>query len=117
MSHASRTSGANGTSRQFRSSGATSRCLHLWRVLHPPIPLWIATEGSMDGRTCENVGVTTNTGRRAAAIMFTDVERFAETLERIGDEAAHRLLKTHNMIVRSRLPAHGGRELKSMGGW
>jgi adenylate cyclase len=47
--------------------------------------------------------------------MFTDIERFTETLERIGDDAAHRLLQTHNMIVRSRLAANAGRELKSMG--
>ncbi len=58
---------------------------------------------------------TAKVERRAAAIMFTDIERFTETLERLGDEAAHRLLKTHNMIVRSRLAAHAGRELKSMG--
>jgi class 3 adenylate cyclase len=60
-------------------------------------------------------GVTGEPMRRAAAIMFTDIERFTETTERLGDAAAHRLLMTHNMIVRSRLGAHSGRELKSMG--
>jgi class 3 adenylate cyclase len=59
--------------------------------------------------------VTKAPPRRAAAIMFTDIERFTETTERLGDAAAHRLLMTHNMIVRSRLAAHSGRELKSMG--
>jgi class 3 adenylate cyclase len=53
--------------------------------------------------------------RRAAAIMFTDIEGFTEVIERLGDAAAHRLLKTHNMIVRSRVTGHSGRELKAMG--
>jgi class 3 adenylate cyclase len=47
--------------------------------------------------------------------MFTDIEGFTETTERLGDAGAHRLLMTHNMIVRSRLAAHRGRELKTMG--
>ncbi len=47
--------------------------------------------------------------------MFTDIERFTETTERLGDENAHRLLMTHNMIVRSRVGSHNGRELKTMG--
>jgi class 3 adenylate cyclase len=53
--------------------------------------------------------------RRAAAIMFTDIEGFTEATERLGDADAHRLLMTHNMIVRSRLAGFKGRELKSMG--
>lgn len=52
---------------------------------------------------------------RAAAIMFTDIEGFTETTERLGDAEAHRLLMTHDFIVRSRLPAHNGRELKTLG--
>ena len=60
--------------------------------------------------------LTTNViARRAAAIMFTDIERFTQTIERLGDELAHRLLMTHNMIVRSRVASHNGRELKTMG--
>jgi class 3 adenylate cyclase len=47
--------------------------------------------------------------------MFTDIERFTETTERLGDEHAHRLLQTHNIIVRARVAAHNGREIKSMG--
>jgi class 3 adenylate cyclase len=53
--------------------------------------------------------------RRAAAILFTDIERFTETTERLGDALAHRLLMTHNTIVRMRVTAHKGRELKTMG--
>lgn len=59
--------------------------------------------------------MSSGTARRAAAIMFTDIEGFTETLERLGDAAGHKLLMTHNMIVRSRLSGHSGRELKSMG--
>jgi adenylate cyclase len=58
---------------------------------------------------------TAGPDRRAAAIMFTDLERFTETIERLGDVQAHQLLMTHNMIVRSRVTAHNGRELKTMG--
>jgi class 3 adenylate cyclase len=53
--------------------------------------------------------------RRAAAIMFTDLERFTETIERLGDVQAHQLLMTHNMLVRTRVTSHNGRELKTMG--
>jgi class 3 adenylate cyclase len=47
--------------------------------------------------------------------MFTDIEGFTETTERLGDAEAHRLLMTHDVIVRSRLAAHNGRELKTLG--
>ena len=47
--------------------------------------------------------------------MFTDLERFTETIERLGDVQAHQLLMTHNMLVRSRVTSHSGRELKTMG--
>jgi class 3 adenylate cyclase len=58
---------------------------------------------------------TAGPDRRAAAIMFTDLERFTETIERLGDVQAHQLLMTHNMMIRSRVTAHNGRELKTMG--
>lgn len=58
---------------------------------------------------------TAGPDRRAAAIMFTDLERFTETIERLGDVQAHQLLMTHNMLVRSRVTSHNGRELKTMG--
>ena len=60
--------------------------------------------------------LTTNViSRRGAAIMFTDIVAFTETVERLGDEYAHRLLMTHNMIIRSRVASNNGRELKTMG--
>jgi adenylate cyclase len=71
--------------------------------------------------TAEDHGVrpvefaTAGADRRAAAIMFTDLERFTETIERLGDSQAHQLLLRHNMIVRARVTAHKGRELKTMG--
>lgn len=54
-------------------------------------------------------------GRRAAAIMFTDIEGFTGMTERLGDIEMHRRLMTHDVIVRSRLTAHNGRELKNLG--
>jgi adenylate cyclase len=58
---------------------------------------------------------TAGPDRRAAAIMFTDLERFTETIERLGDVQAHQLLMTHNMLIRARVTSHKGRELKTMG--
>lgn len=47
--------------------------------------------------------------------MFTDIEGFTEMTERLGDVEAHRRLMTHDVIVRSRLAAQNGRELKNLG--
>ncbi len=47
--------------------------------------------------------------------MFTDIEGFTEMTERLGDVEMHRRLMAHDIIVRSRLAAHNGRELKNLG--
>ena len=52
--------------------------------------------------------------RRLAAIMFTDMVGFTALSQR--DEAlALRLLEEHREIVRSHLPRHNGREVKTIG--
>jgi class 3 adenylate cyclase len=52
--------------------------------------------------------------RRLAAIMFTDMVSFSALAQR--DEAlALELLEEHRRIVRSLLPTHGGREVKTTG--
>jgi class 3 adenylate cyclase/pimeloyl-ACP methyl ester carboxylesterase len=48
-------------------------------------------------------------------ILFTDMERNTELLQRLGDERWRALLREHERITRARLAAHGGSEIKTMG--
>jgi adenylate cyclase len=48
-------------------------------------------------------------------ILFTDMERNTELLQRLGDERWRALLREHERITRSRLAAHGGTEIKTTG--
>ncbi len=48
-------------------------------------------------------------------IVFTDVERSTETLERLGEDLWFELIKTHNDLVRSTVAKHGGTVVKSQG--
>ncbi len=48
-------------------------------------------------------------------IMFTDIENFTPTYERLGDVRAQEVLHTHNAIVREQVGAHQGFEVKSQG--
>lgn len=48
-------------------------------------------------------------------ILFTDMERNTELLQRLGDDRWRALLREHERITRTRLAAHGGSEIKTMG--
>lgn len=48
-------------------------------------------------------------------IMFSDIEGFTSTTERIGDRAAQELLRDHYAIVRNAIAEHGGFEVKAQG--
>ncbi|MHB8377819.1 MAG: adenylate/guanylate cyclase domain-containing protein [Dehalococcoidia bacterium] len=48
-------------------------------------------------------------------VMFTDVERNTELLQRLGDEVWRDLLREHERITRAVLKEHGGDEVKVMG--
>ncbi|MEZ4494002.1 MAG: nuclear transport factor 2 family protein [Dehalococcoidia bacterium] len=48
-------------------------------------------------------------------ILFTDLEDSTLMTERLGDQGWMRLLRTHNAILRRRVHAHGGFEVKSQG--
>jgi len=48
-------------------------------------------------------------------IVFTDVERNTELLQRLGDAAWRELLREHERITREQIAAHGGAEVKAMG--
>jgi class 3 adenylate cyclase len=53
--------------------------------------------------------------RSLATVMFTDIVDSTQTLERIGDQAWHQLLRTHNARLRQELNVHRGREIKTTG--
>ena len=48
-------------------------------------------------------------------VMFTDIENFTPTYERLGDARAQEVLHTHNAIIRQQVAAHQGFEVKSQG--
>lgn len=49
------------------------------------------------------------------SVMFTDIVGSTELTQRIGDEAAMKVLRVHDTIVREALNAAGGREIKHTG--
>ncbi len=48
-------------------------------------------------------------------ILFTDMKRNTELLQRLGDERWRALLREHEGITRARLAANGGNEIKTTG--
>jgi class 3 adenylate cyclase/DNA polymerase III delta prime subunit len=48
-------------------------------------------------------------------LMFSDMQGFTSMTERLGDEAAHQVIQTHNRILREQVVAHQGREVDSQG--
>jgi class 3 adenylate cyclase len=51
----------------------------------------------------------------AVAILFTDMESSTALTQRLGDEQAQQLVRTHNDIVRNALAVNGGSEIKHTG--
>src|SRR3972149_4611079 len=47
--------------------------------------------------------------------LFTDLSGSTEILERLGDDAAQSLWRTHFELLRHAVAAHGGTEVKSLG--
>ena len=48
-------------------------------------------------------------------IMFSDVSDYSGITERLGDSAAHELLREYTMVVREHIATHAGHEVKSHG--
>ncbi len=48
-------------------------------------------------------------------VLFTDIEGSTDLGSKTGDHSAHRVVRAHDEIVRSRVLEHGGREIKSLG--
>ncbi len=48
-------------------------------------------------------------------IVFSDMEGFTAMTQRLGDHAAHQVIKAHNHIVRRAVRAHGGQEVELQG--
>ena len=49
------------------------------------------------------------------AIVFSDIEGSTQMAERLGDERWIEVVRRHNEIVRARVAAHGGVEVKALG--
>jgi class 3 adenylate cyclase len=64
-------------------------------------------------------GLTATEGLGASegtvTIMFSDVAGYSALNERLGDLAAHDVLRAHNAIVREQVTVHGGQEVKTQG--
>ncbi len=48
-------------------------------------------------------------------IVFSDMEGFTAMTQRLGDHAAHQVIKAHNHIVRRAVRKHGGQEVELQG--
>ena len=53
--------------------------------------------------------------RTMRAVMFTDIVGSTEMTARLGDDAALKLVRAHDELVRRALKTHGGREVKHTG--
>jgi class 3 adenylate cyclase len=58
-------------------------------------------------------GSALDTGVRT--ILFTDIEGWTTITQRLGDAEAHKLLRTHDAILRDAISSRGGREVKQTG--
>jgi class 3 adenylate cyclase len=58
---------------------------------------------------------TVNTDTLFRTIVFTDLEGSTDMTQRLGDEAALRLLRTHDELLHACLTQHGGNRVKHTG--
>jgi class 3 adenylate cyclase len=63
----------------------------------------------------DRAGLSERFAEGPVTILFSDIENFTATAERLGDEGAQDLLHEHNAIVRRELERHDGMEVKSAG--
>ena len=54
-------------------------------------------------------------GQAVQTVLFTDLEASTPLTQRLGDEGAQEILRSHNATVRGALDEHGGREVKHTG--
>lgn len=67
------------------------------------------------GRIDDPVAAGREAGSAFRIILFTDLVGSTEMVQRLGDERAMALLRTHDAIVRDALARAGGREVKHTG--
>ncbi len=48
-------------------------------------------------------------------LLFTDLAHSTELLHRVGDQRAHRILRTHRQLLQDAVAVHGGQEVKWLG--
>jgi class 3 adenylate cyclase len=71
--------------------------------------------GQLVGAALRGMARPHDPARLTVAIMFTDLEGFTALTERLGDERAQDILRTHRVLVRTQLRDHGGIEVKTQG--
>ena len=83
-----------------------------------PEPVLQAIEEFLDVERSEPIRkapAVRDAGEAPVAILFTDMESSTALTQRLGDEAAQELVRTHNDIVRNALIVNGGTEIKHTG--
>jgi class 3 adenylate cyclase len=78
-------------------------------------PTPMQTSGRLDSATADLTVASTLGTSAFRAILFTDMQDSTARTRELGDAAAMDLLRTHNRIIRDRLKAHDGREVKHTG--
>lgn len=71
--------------------------------------------GNIDETPAAIDPATTQTGSSLRVILFTDIVGSTQMTQDFGDEAAMRVLKVHDTIIRGALKKHGGGEVKHTG--
>jgi DNA-binding NarL/FixJ family response regulator len=74
-------------------------------LLHPDAARSLMRELSQPSRVPEGT----------VTILFTDIEGSAGVFDRLGDDAAHLLLRDHDELLRELVETHGGVEVKHQG--
>ncbi len=79
------------------------------------IPVDLAAVEAFLGRTKDPSEASPLSERTMRAVMFTDIVGSTEMTARLGDDAALKLVRAHDELVRRALKTHGGREIKHTG--
>lgn len=83
---------------------------HAIRAVKSSMDLVIA---AVQGKRPDFAGAISADG--TVTIAFSDMEGFSAMTERLGDQAAHEVIKLHNQVVRKELQREGGKEVELQG--
>jgi class 3 adenylate cyclase len=83
----------------------------------PALTLAKAADGAdvADAGSPEGDGTAGGGQEGTVTVMFSDIAGYSAITQRLGDRAAHELLRAHNVVLREELARHGGQEVKTQG--